>query len=204
MRFVGIPFIGKILYKNTKKSFPLAKGKLFFTFDDGPNPEVTPFIFDILREYKAKATFFCLGENVEQFPKLFERIKQEGHTVGNHSYNHINGFGCSVNEYLQNVENAQRIIKSKLFRPPYGKMKLNQYQKIPQDYSIILWDVMSYDFDPSLSPTDCETLVKKHVKEGSIVVFHDNFKAKENVLAALPNLLKFYSEKGYSFEAISI
>ena len=203
MRFISIPLVAKILYSKAKKSFPEAKGKLFFTFDDGPNPSVTPLVLDLLKQHDAKATFFCLGKNVEQFPTLFERIKLEGHSIGNHTFNHVNGFKTRTSEYLTEVDKAHKIIQASLFRPPYGKMRLNQYYILAKDYKILLWDVMSYDFDQSLSSEDCEALVKKHAKEGSIVVFHDTAKAKKRLLSALQNLLKYYSNMGYSFESIS-
>ena len=203
MRFISIPLIAKMLYSKAKKNFPEANGKIFFTFDDGPNPEITPQILDLLKQFNAKATFFCLGKNVEQFPNLFERMKQEGHSVGNHTYNHINGFSCSTPNYIEDVAKAQQFIRSPLFRPPYGKMKLSQYKNLAEDYKIILWDVMSYDFDPSLNAIECEALVKKHAKDGSIIVFHDSVKAKQNLISVLPNLLKYYSTKGFSFEPIS-
>ena len=203
MRFISIPLIAKILYSKAKKSFPKAKGKLFFTFDDGPDPNVTPLVLDLLKQYDAKATFFCIAKNVEQFPTLFERIKLEGHSIGNHTYNHVNGFKTGIREYLTEVDKAHKIIQSSLFRPPYGKMRLNQYYKLAKNYKIILWDVMSYDFDKSLSSNNCEDLVKNNAKDGSIIVFHDTIKAKKNLIPTLKSLLEYYSMKGYSFEPIT-
>jgi len=202
MRLVKIPRFYKFLYPKIKKSFPDAKGKLFLTFDDGPDPEVTPLILKILKDYQVKATFFCIGKNVEKFPEPFQQIINEKHTLGNHTFDHLNGFKTKSNFYINNIDKAQKIIDSKLFRPPYGKMKFNQYRSIIKKFQIILWDVLSYDFDQSINAGECAEIVLKHAKDGSIIVFHDSKKAKERVIKALPIILGYYKKHDYSFESI--
>jgi len=164
------------------------------TFDDGPHPEVTPVILKILTKYKAKATFFCLGENVKLYPEVLENIQKEGHSIGIHGYSHINGLKCSVNRYLENIDLATQFINSNLFRPPYGKMRMKQYRWIKECFKIVLWDVMSYDFDPNIPVEKIVEKVCSKIKDGSIIVFHDSLKAKEKVLSTLPLVLERLKE----------
>jgi peptidoglycan/xylan/chitin deacetylase (PgdA/CDA1 family) len=202
MRFIGIPLISKLFYPSIIKSFPLEKGKLFFSFDDGPNPDVTPQILEILEQHNAKATFFCLGQNAEKHPELLNKIIAKGHSIGNHSYSHLNGFRTPNDIYIHDVEKAEQLIPSNLFRPPYGKITPRQYHFLKKKYKIILWDVLAYDFDQTLSANQCVDIVLNHVKNGSIVVFHDSNKAKNNILAALPKLLDELSKRNFVFEKI--
>ncbi len=204
MRFVSIPGISAIIYPKAIKSFPLAKGKLFLSFDDGPEPSVTPRILDILKDFNAKATFFCLGEKVAHHIELFNQIISEGHSIGNHGYYHLNGFKVSSKNYIENVEQANSLIHSILFRPPYGKMKLGQYYSLQQHYKVILWNVMSYDFDEKLSGADCAKIVVKYTTPGSIIVFHDNVKAGPRVIKALPMVLDYFIKSGFCFEGIPV
>jgi peptidoglycan-N-acetylglucosamine deacetylase len=190
MRFYNFPILGKILYPEAITCFPKEKGKLFLTFDDGPHPEVTPVLLDILEKYKAKATFFCLGEYVKLYPAIYKTILKKGHAVGIHGYTHINGLHCPVTEYLENIDLASRYIHSNLFRPPYGKMSIRQYKWVAGCFKIILWDVMSYDFDPTLSTEKLVKKVSDNAKDGSILVFHDSLKAKDKVIEALPQVLE--------------
>jgi peptidoglycan/xylan/chitin deacetylase (PgdA/CDA1 family) len=204
MRFISIPQLTGIIYPQIIKSFPKAKGKLFFTFDDGPDPEVTPNVLEILKQYNAKATFFCLGEYVEKNYTLYNRILEEGHSTGNHGYNHLNGFKISTISYTENIAKADKIIGRNIFRPPYGKLRPSQYNILKKNYKIILWDVMSYDFDQSLTSEQCIEIVIKNARNGSIIVFHDTQKAKEKLLLVLPKLLDYYTEKGYKFDKIEV
>jgi peptidoglycan/xylan/chitin deacetylase (PgdA/CDA1 family) len=197
MRFYKYPLLGKVLYSKAINRFPDAKGKIFITFDDGPHPEVTPAILKILSKYKAKATFFCLGEYVKLYPAIFKNIEKEGHAIGIHGYSHINGMKCSVQEYLENIDLATQHINSNLFRPPYGKMKIKQYRWIKECFKIVLWDVMSYDFDPTMSIEKIVEKVCSKTKDGSIIVFHDSLKAKDKVLAALPLVLEHFKKYDY-------
>jgi peptidoglycan/xylan/chitin deacetylase (PgdA/CDA1 family) len=173
--------------------------KLFLTFDDGPIPELTPWILDTLDEFNAKATFFCVGDNVRKFPELFKDIRARGHGAGNHSYSHLNGFRASIQSYSRDVYRARKYIDSKLFRPPYGRLRGFARRLLKARYKIILWDVLSMDYDQSLDPRQIVRNVVGNVKPGSIVVFHDNIKARENLEYALPRILDYYSKRGYSF-----
>ncbi|MFP4059902.1 MAG: polysaccharide deacetylase family protein [Bacteroidales bacterium] len=195
-------FIRKI-YNKAIICFPNKPGSLFFTFDDGPDPEVTPKVLDVLKRYQAKATFFCLGFQVEQYPGIVDRIRSEGHAIGNHGFVHLNGLKTNSRHYIKDVEKAESTIKSHLFRPPHGLMRPAQYKNLSKQYTIILWDVMVYDFNQMISIQKTLTRVKKHITGGSIVVFHDAKHAHPKVLQVLEELLEYYSGLNYKFEAIS-
>jgi len=172
---------------------------LYLTFDDGPVPEVSLPVLEILRGYQARATFFCVGENVLRNPAIYRQILSEGHGVGNHTFSHINGWKNSVQRYVADVSRAEKLIDSRIFRPPYGKLRIRQKNRLKADYRIVMWDVLSRDYDSELSGIQCVNNVLYHAKLGSIVVFHDSLKAKKNVLFALPKVLKHFSERGYRF-----
>ena len=180
--------------------------EVFLTFDDGPTPEITPFVLDELKKYQAKATFFCIGKKIKKHPKLFQRIIDEGHTVGNHTQDHLSGWNTTNKTYKQSVEDCQKnIIKhhktnQKLFRPPYGKIRKSQAKElIKKGYKIIMWSVLSGDFDTSLPKENCLKNVLKNSVKGDIIVFHDSQKATEKVKFVLPNVLKHFKEKGFQF-----
>ncbi len=180
--------------------------EVFLTFDDGPTPEITPFVLDELKKYQAKATFFCIGKKIKKHPKLFQRIIDEGHTVGNHTQDHLSGWNTTNKTYKQSVEDCQKnIIKhhktnQKLFRPPYGKIRKSQAKElIKKGYKIIMWSVLSGDFDTSLPKENCLKNVLKNSVKGDIIVFHDSQKAAEKVKFVLPNVLKHFKEKGFQF-----
>ncbi|HYG40788.1 MAG TPA: polysaccharide deacetylase family protein [Cytophagales bacterium] len=177
---------------------------LYLTFDDGPIPEVTEFVLEELKKFEAKATFFCVGENIKKNKAVFENIIADGHAVGNHSYNHLNGFKTPVEIYLENIKKCDSLLPSnpsgkKLFRPPYGRITRKQIQSLSTDYKIIMWDVLSGDFDKNLSPEKCYQAVIKYSKPGSIVVFHDNIKTYSTLRDVLPKVLKHFKEEGYGF-----
>ncbi len=176
--------------------------KLFLTFDDGPDPEVTPFVLETLAAKKAKATFFCIGKNAAANTDLVKRIREEGHALGNHTYDHPNGWKTSDNTYLENVNRCDDLSGSKLFRPPYGRIRRSQIKALKEKYSIVMWDVLSWDFDQAISPEKCLKMVCAEAREGSIIVFHDRMKAKRNMEYALPRTLEYFSEKGYCFERL--
>ena len=181
---------------------PAGNNTLYLSFDDGPVPEVTPLVLDILKEKNIKATFFCVGENISKHPLLFERIKKEGHSVGNHTYNHLQGIKYNKKSYLNNIEKANELIASNMFRPPHGLLTRAQYRAVIDKYKVVMWDVISCDYDSALSPKDCFNNVVDFVRDGSIITFHDSVKARENVLAALPEVIDHLTLAGYQFKRI--
>lgn len=175
---------------------------LYLTFDDGCIPEVTPLVLNILQEKDVKATFFCVGDNVRKYPALFEEIKQKGHRVGNHTHNHVKGLKTPLDSYIANVEQANRLINSRLFRPPYGKMTQKQKRALQKEYEIVLWDVLTNDFDPHINTEELIRQTQRHTRNGSIIVFHDSRKAAERMLAALPVLIDGWKQEGYTFDVL--
>tara|TARA_R110001592_G_scaffold29262_1_gene106287 strand:- start:296 stop:913 length:618 start_codon:yes stop_codon:yes gene_type:complete len=193
-----------------KKSFPSLvwdipnnTKKIYLTFDDGPTPEVTAWVLSVLKKYEIKATFFVVGENVKKHPEIYQQLINEGHAIGNHTYNHLNGWKTKSFNYLNNVANCAELVKTNLFRPPYGRIKNTQIKKLKQEYSIIMWDVLSGDFDASLSPEKCAENVINNTKSGSIIVFHDSIKAENNLRFALPKAIEYLKSKGFVFGVIS-
>lgn len=175
---------------------------LYITFDDGCVPEVTPQVLKILKEKQVKATFFCVGDNVRKYPQLFEFIKSEGHQVGNHTHNHLKGTQTPLNKYWDNIQEANQLIGSHLFRPPYGKMTWRQKRYIRKYYEIVLWDVLTNDFDATVTVEELILHTTHHTRNGSIIVFHDSIKAAERMLKALPILIETWKEQGYTFESL--
>lgn len=194
-------FISRIMPRMTW-DFYGESNKVFLTFDDGPTPEVTEWVLDQLKQYNAKATFFAIGRNVEHFPDIFKRILQEGHSVGNHTYSHLKGFRSSKRHYYEDIELASNYINSNLFRPPYGRIWRGQVLDIVRQYRIIMWNVLSIDYNRKLSGNQVYRNVINHVKPGSIVVFHDSKKARKNLEYALPRVLDYLSKKGYELASI--
>jgi peptidoglycan/xylan/chitin deacetylase (PgdA/CDA1 family) len=193
------------LFTGSIWEMPKTKKSLYLTFDDGPHPLVTPFVLDELDKYNAKATFFCIGKNVVQHPDIFKRIQEEGHTVGNHTYNHLDGWKTPNAKYLQNILEARNYIDSPLFRPPYGRITRKQRKLIVQlnePFKVVMWSVLSGDFDVNITPEQCCKNVLKNADSGSLIVFHDSEKAFERLKYTLPEVLKYFSEKGYQFEKI--
>jgi len=168
---------------------------VYLTFDDGPTPEVTPWVLDNLREYEAKGTFFCLGRNVDRYPEIYQQILDEGHGVGNHTYSHLKGSHTSNSEYINDIKLAGWDIESKLFRPPYGRFRKSQIRELRKDYKIVMWDVLSQDYDQKINPEKCFSNIKENIRPGSIIVFHDSLKARDNLYHALPAMLEQYSDK---------
>jgi len=172
---------------------------IYLTFDDGPIPVVTPFVLNTLKSFNAKATFFCIGDNVTKHPEIFKQILADGHSVGNHTHNHLRGWDTINEVYLDNVAQCAELVKSNLFRPPYGRAKRSQYSMLSKQYSLIMWDVLSGDFDSDISPEKCLQNVVSHTKNGSIIVFHDSLKAFPRLEYALPKALEHFSSRGFSF-----
>lgn len=178
---------------------------VYLTFDDGPHETATPYVLDQLQQFNAKATFFCIGKNVAAYPAIYDRILKEGHSTGNHTYHHVNGWKVSDEEYIKDVAEAAALIKSNLFRPPYGKIKRSQQKKLRAAHpgiKIIMWDILSADFDTTLSGEACLGYVLYHTKPGSIIVFHDSAKAWERMQYALPKALAHFSKQGFVFKAL--
>ena len=212
----------KKVFNNLVWDIPNSDKKIYLTFDDGPIPEVTEWVLDILKSEGIKATFFCIGDNIKKHPNIYKRILAEGHQTGNHTFNHLNGWKTETNQYIENsklceteIEKFQnlKIQKSdsqlptpnfQLFRPPYGKIKPSQSKAIRQlGYKIIMWDVLSYDFDPTISVEKCLENVISNTEQGSIIVFHDSLKAEKNMKYALPKAIQILKDKGFVFDIIS-
>jgi peptidoglycan-N-acetylglucosamine deacetylase len=181
---------------------PNNENKIYLTFDDGPIPEVTPLVLNILDEFDVKATFFMVGENVKKHPDVFDLIVKKGHSIGNHSYNHVKGWATEDSDYYQNIEEARKLIPTTLFRPPHGRILPRQSKQILIDYQIIMWSVLSLDYNPKLSPEQVFDNVKRNTKSGSIIVFHDSLKAAKNMLPALKKSINYLKEKGFDFSTL--
>lgn len=182
---------------------PAQENTIFLTFDDGPHPVITPFVLDCLRQYNAKATFFCLGKNVQQHQQIYDRILDEGHSVGNHTHNHLNGWKSNNAKYISDINLAAKYINTSLFRPPYGRITSGQIRLLKPEFTIIMWDVLSGDFDVNLSPDECLQNVTKNTVRGSVIVFHDSEKAFPRLRYALPKALEFFANKNYVMKAIA-
>lgn len=196
------PRIIQTLLPNYTWYIPTSEKVIFLTFDDGPIPEATPWVLDTLRTYSAKATFFCVGDNVRKHPDIFQKILAEGHAVGNHTFNHIKGWGTNNSDYLENVERCAQMVSSLLFRPPYGKLKPSQMRQLKSLYKIVMWDVLSGDFDPGISPEQCLQNVMENIQPGSIVLFHDSLKAETRMRFALPRVLEQLTREGWKFQRL--
>ena len=199
---VRLPSFLRWIYPNAIWNLPSERKVIYLTFDDGPNPVVTEKILALLEDYQAKATFFCIGKNIEQHPELFKLVKEKGHHIGSHTYSHINGWKSNSTDYLTDYQKGRELASSNLFRPPYGRILLNPIQTIQKQDKVIMWDILSKDYDTSLTPETVLNNVLRNVKPGAIIVFHDSEKAKKNVLAVLPQLLQYLKQQGYAMEAI--
>jgi peptidoglycan/xylan/chitin deacetylase (PgdA/CDA1 family) len=199
--FIKTPWWLKKVYANRIWSIDTNEKNIYLSFDDGPHPQVTPFVLNELKKYNAKATFFCIGKNVVAYPDVYQRIIDEGHTTGNHTQHHLNGWNTADETYLADVADASKYIHSNLFRPPYGRVSSSQAKKL-DTYKIVMWDVLSGDFDESLTKEKCLKNVLRETRKGSIVVFHDSEKAFVRVEFVLPLMLDFFTKSGYSFKAI--
>lgn len=211
MNFTPIttPKVVKALYPNLTWEIPVNSKVIYLTFDDGPTPEITNWVLEILKQYDAKATFFCIGRNVAQHPEIFQQLIKEGHGIGNHTYNHLKGWRSKTEQYLENISlcekafEAQNLKNNKLFRPPYGQITPSQIKKIIKlDYKIVMWSVLSVDWDNTLTKEKCFKNVINYTDSGSIIVFHDSIKASKNMKYALPKVLEYYTENGYMFKRI--
>ena len=173
---------------------------VYLTLDDGPIPEATPFILDVLKEHGVKATFFMVGDNVRKYPDLYQRVLDEGHQVGNHTHNHISGLRRSLREYSYNVEKANAYIKSNLFRPPHGWMRITQYALLRRKYKVVMWDLVTRDYSKWMTAENVISNVKRYARNGSIITFHDSVKSIDKLRTALPESIKWLKEQGYEFK----
>ncbi len=212
---VKTPIVAKRMFPNYVWDIPSTNKTIYLTFDDGPTPEITNWTLDVLKQYNAKATFFCIGENVKNHPNIFQNILNDGHVVGNHTNNHIKGWRTSTKNYLANIDEAQKTIISEvnnrqskivnLFRPPYGQIRPKQGKALLQlNYNIVMWNVLSFDWDNTISNETCLENVIDNTSDGSIIVFHDSIKASNNMKYTLPKTLEHFSKKGYSFKSIEV
>ncbi len=216
---VKTPVVAKKLFPNYVWNMSTTEKIIYLTFDDGPTPEITNWTLDILKQYRAKASFFCIGHNIEKHPEIFQNILNSGHAIGNHTHNHIKGWETKVEDYLNNINLCESVLKSQiasskifnqnslivnLFRPPYGQITPKQGKKlISLGYKIIMWDILSFDWDKNVSPEQCLDNVLNKASNGSIIVFHDSVKASKNMQYALPKVLEHFVGKGFSFEALN-
>lgn len=200
-----MPGFIKMLYPGCLWSVNTKEKIIYLTFDDGPHPEITPFVLDELKKFNAKATFFCIGKNVVAYPDVYQRILSEGHATGNHTYNHVNGWKVKDEVFLKDIENAMGVIDSRMFRPPYGKITNFQIKQLAKpffSYKPVMWSVISADFDNKITPSRCLENVLLNSGPGSIIVFHDSQKAFVNLRYALPQTLDRLYNDGYVFSSI--
>ncbi len=201
MNIVTVPRFIERIFPTLVWRLPADDKPVYLTFDDGPIPEVTPWVLDELDKFNVKATFFCVGDNVAKHPKEYRMVIERGHCIGNHTYNHLQGIKTNSTKYLKNIEKAGEVIDSKLFRPPHGLMRRKQLRTLVSEnkYRIIMWHVLSCDYDCSLKPSKCLSNVVDNVENGSIIVFHDSLKAEKNMRYALPRVLENLSNRGFGF-----
>ncbi|MBL1143817.1 MAG: polysaccharide deacetylase family protein [Bacteroidetes bacterium] len=190
------------IYSSLLWFIPNQESGIYLTFDDGPTPLVTPKVLALLKKYNAKATFFCLGKNIESNPNLFQLILDAGHQIGNHTYSHLNGWKTNNSVYLKDIEACQKLVKSNLFRPPYGKINSAQIKRLRTRYKIIMWSILTRDYDPRITKEKCLKLSLHQLKPGSILVFHDSIKAENNMLYALEGVLKYAQKHELKCEII--
>jgi len=176
---------------------------IFLTFDDGPIPVVTPWVLEQLAAFRARATFFCVGDNVEKHPAIYQSILDSGHATGNHTHHHLNGLKTPNEKYYADIEACSKVVHSGLFRPPYGRLSLSQIRHLKSQYSIVMWDVLSKDYKPGSSGVDCLRRVTRNAGPGSIIVFHDSLKAKDRLEYTLPKVLEHFHSRGFAFESLN-
>jgi len=205
MYLIKSPLLLKWYYPSLLWNKSRTEKVIYLTFDDGPIPNVTDFVLKTLKVFNAKATFFCIGDNIVKHPEVFERVKNDGHAIGNHTFNHLKGWKTDNETYLQNTLKCQELTQTDLFRPPYGRIKKSQISNLKSQISglnIVMWDVLSGDFDTKLSPEKCYQNVIKHTENGSIIVFHDSLKAFDRLSYTLPKVLAYFTEKGFTFSTL--
>jgi Predicted xylanase/chitin deacetylase len=209
MYLVAGSWLLRIFYPQFVWKIPTKEKNIYLTFDDGPHETATPFVLNELAKYNAKATFFCIGKNVEEQPAIFRQIIGQGHAVGNHTFNHLNGWKTNDEVYVENILKANGLLQTNLLRPPYGRMGKKQWAMLKKQWPgkqrprVIMWSVLSGDFDINLAPEKCLNNVTRFAKNGSIIVFHDSTKAFDRMRYALPRVLEHFTNKGYCFKALA-
>lgn len=211
MYLIKSPLLLKWYYPSLLWNKSRTEKVIYLTFDDGPIPNVTEFVLKTLKAFNAKATFFCIGDNIVKHPEIYAKVIKDSHAIGNHTFNHLKGWKTDDETYLQNTLKCQQLTQTNLFRPPYGRIKksqiaslqsLVQSPKSDSKLNIVMWDVLSGDFDIKLSPEKCYQNVIKHTESGSIIVFHDSLKAFDRLEYALPRVLKYFTDKGFTFSTL--
>lgn len=203
MYLIKTPKLIRNLFPNYLWQMPTDEKVLYLTFDDGPVPEVTPWVLQTLEKYNAQATFFCVGDNAQKHFDILQRIKLQGHAVGNHTATHRNGWETDLLPYLMDVRRCAQVVETPLFRPPYGRITAKQSEVLQRYYKIVMWDVLSGDFDTEITKETCLENVLLYAQSGSIIVFHDSLKAAERMKYALPRVLEYYTERGFIFKNLS-
>lgn len=196
------PKLYRNLYRGSHWRFHSDKKVVYLTFDDGPIPEVTPWVLDLLDKYNIKATFFCVGDNVRKYPEIYQMVKERGHQTGNHTFHHIQGLKTNTSSYLNDAQEANRLIKSTLFRPPYGHMLFSQFRALRKMFKVIMWDVVTRDYSCLMTADQVFDVVRKYTRNGSIIVFHDSLKSGNRMKESLPKSIEWLLEQGYSFQLI--
>lgn len=194
------PWFYRVLFPGVIWRIPASEKCVYLTFDDGPIPEVTPWVLDVLDRYGVKATFFMVGDNVRKHPDIYRMVVERGHRIGNHTFNHIQGIHYWTRNYLVNVKKAAALIPSDLFRPPHGHMRLPQVLTLRRHFRIIMWDVVTRDYSPHMTPNGVLNVVKNYTRNGSVIVFHDSLKAEKNMRIAMPKAIEWLQKEGYEFK----
>ncbi|MDR3193708.1 MAG: polysaccharide deacetylase family protein [Tannerella sp.] len=196
------PWLYRVIFRGAIWRRPEREKCVYLTFDDGPIPDMTPWVLDLLDRHHLKATFFCVGDNVRKYPAIYRMVVERGHTVGNHTYNHVQGIRFRSKKYVANVEKAAEWIDSDLFRPPHGHMRFPQLWRLKKKYRIVMWDVVTRDYSPHMTPQGVFNVVKKYTRNGSILVFHDSLKAADRMKEALPRAIEWLQAEGYRFKTL--
>ena len=203
MNFYSAPFWIRAIYPgNLTWRVPICQREVFLTFDDGPIPEVTPLVLGILKKYNVKATFFCVGNNVQKHPEVFDLLIKDGHAIGNHTFHHVKAWKTDLYTYLTEVKQCNELVKSRLFRPPHGQINRRLARQLGNDYKIIMWSALTGDYDTTLSGERCFEIAVKNTRPGAIIVFHDSLKALERMEYVLPLYIEYCLKEGYSFNVL--
>ncbi len=196
------PFFYRIFFPGAIWRINKSEKCVYLTFDDGPIPEITPWVLDLLDKYNIKATFFCVGDNVRKYPDIYQMVLDRGHIVGNHTYNHLQGLRSWTKNYTENTEKAAELIHSRLFRPPHGHMRILQFFSLRKKYKMIMWDVVTRDYSNKMTAKGVFNVVKRYTRNGSVIVFHDSIKAGDRMKESLPKSIEWLLQQGYTFKLI--